>query len=214
MDISNKTLALFLLGAIVVSLGGTILSLNKLEQVSTTGLVTQTGTIDLQINESVSITTQDNDLIDFGTCTPLTDSTTTINSEGSEDTTAACGAYTDRGIFVRNNGNVDVNVTIRSDTVGATQGGEFLNTTDGTSSLLYRTVNLGSAPNSGGCGTGLVPSYTEFINPNEEYLVCGNLTTASVGGANSFETHIQIVIPDDAQPGVAGALLTFFAEQI
>jgi len=68
MDISNKTLALFLLGAIVVSLGGTIMSLNKLGDISSVGLVTQTGTVNLAIESSLSITTQDRDTINFGTC--------------------------------------------------------------------------------------------------------------------------------------------------
>lgn len=212
MDISNKTLALFLLGAIVVSLGGTILSLNKLGEVSTTGLVTQPGQVNLTIQDSLSITTEDNSVIDFGTCTPPGGATVTINSENGENTTAVCGAYAGDGVFVRNNGNVNANVTIRSDVVGAAQSGTFLNSTAGTSSLQYRTDGAGFGTNTNGCQTGLVGSYTAFAAENAEYLVCGNLTFGAT--ANSFETHIQVVIPPDVPPGATGATLTFFAEQV
>lgn len=212
MDISNKTLALFLLGAIVVSLGGTILSLNKLGEVSTTGLVTQGGEVNLTIADSLSITTADNSVIDFGTCTPAGGSTVTINSEGGVNTTSTCGAYAGDGIFVRNNGNVNANVTIQSNVVGAAQSGAFLNSTIGTSSLQYRTVGAGFGGNSNGCESGLVASYTAFAAAATEYLVCGNLTYGDP--ANSFETHIQIVIPSDVPPGATGATLTFTAEQV
>lgn len=212
MDISNKTLALFLLGAIVVSLGGTILSLNKLGEVTTTGLVTQPGQVDLEILSSLSITTEDNSVINFGTCTPPAGQTTIINSEGLENTTSVCGAYGGSGIYVRNNGNVNANVTIRSNVVGAAEGGEFLNSTIGTSSLQYKTVGEGDGSFTNGCQTGLVGSYTAFAEEDEEYLVCGNLTAGAT--ANSFETHIQIVLPSDVPPGEQGATLTFFAEQV
>jgi hypothetical protein len=211
MDISNKTLALFLLGAIVVSLGGTILSLNKLGDVSSTGLVT--GDVNLEIASSLSITTADRSTIDFGTCTPVGGQTLTINSEDGANTSATCdGDISLGGIFVRNNGNVNANVTIQSNVVGAAQSGTFLNSSVGNSSLQYRTVENGLLGNTNGCQGGLVASYTAFAANGTEYLVCSNLTFGST--ENSFETHIQIIIPPDAPVGVAAAVLTFTAEQV
>lgn len=211
MDISNKTLALFLLGAIVVSLGGTILSLNKLGDLQTTGFVTQTGQVDLEINASLSITTEDNSEIDFGTCSPFPAVPGTINSENGLNTTAMCGAYAGDGIFVRNNGNVNVNITVQASNVGSVHGGTFLNATSNTSAIAHRTANEGNdSPFTGGCEGVVVGSYTNFTAINTPVLICSNLTFGAL--ANSMETHVQIVVPHDVPVGPQSVTLTFTAE--
>ena len=67
MDISNKTLAMFLVAAIVLSLGGTLISLNKLNNiVGPTALATQqTGTVNFSIYETLDISIS-NATLDFG----------------------------------------------------------------------------------------------------------------------------------------------------
>ncbi len=73
-EISNKTLAFLLIGAIVISLGGTLISMNKLKDIaSATGLITSdktNGTITLTVNQSVAINVTDDTIalgtIDFG----------------------------------------------------------------------------------------------------------------------------------------------------
>jgi hypothetical protein len=57
MDISNKTLAIFLVAAIVLSLGGTMLSLNSLNKIGPTGMAsTQIGRVNLTILSNSDIT--------------------------------------------------------------------------------------------------------------------------------------------------------------
>ena len=213
MDISNKTLALFLLGAIVVSLGGTILSLNKLGDLTTTGFVT--GNVTLLIDDQLSITTEDRATINFGTCTPFPSVAATINSEDTANTSICVGSSglgAEGGIFVRNNGNVDARVTLQaSDHGAADNSGTFLDSTSGTSSLQYRTTNDGHSsgpPYTGGC-TGMQGSYTAIDNTTDGWLVCNNLTFGST--ANSVQTRIQIVVPHDVAPGSDLVTLTFTA---
>ncbi|MBN1175310.1 hypothetical protein JXA48_01565, partial [Candidatus Woesearchaeota archaeon] len=69
MDISNKTLGLLLVAAIVVSVGGTFFSLDKLNGFSSTGFAAnEAGSVNLTINSTMSIKMNDSG-IDFGTCT-------------------------------------------------------------------------------------------------------------------------------------------------
>lgn len=228
MDISNRALAVLLLATMVVSLGGTIVSLNRLGSLSTTGFTPAVGvgTVNLTINESISITTEDSSFINFGLCIPFPGMATVVNSEEGENTSTRCPEYVpsvnpedpgDYGhgyIAVRNNGNVDVNVTIVSDDVGAAQGGGFLNSSSGTSTLEFRIDNDGHDSYGGGCD-GNIPAgrevYTPFNLTDPEVLVCGNLTTDSTD--NSFLTYIQITLPYDAT-GSAEAELTFWAESL
>ncbi|MCF7799319.1 hypothetical protein K9M74_05445, partial [Candidatus Woesearchaeota archaeon] len=80
MDISNKTLGLLLVAAIVVSVGGTLMSLNQLESVSPTGFATTgSGTVDLDIGSYVAIVVDDT-AINFGTCTLVDTGNTLFNS--------------------------------------------------------------------------------------------------------------------------------------
>jgi len=83
-DISNRTLAILLIAAMVVSLGGTMLSLNRLSYFQTpsqqiTGYGTGTGTANLSIVTETTITVVES-LIDFG--------------EGIVNTTAGCNNAT------------------------------------------------------------------------------------------------------------------------
>ena len=58
MEISNKTLAILLLAAVAVSLGGTIISmnsLNRLGEITTTGYATDpTGIVNLSVDQFVT----------------------------------------------------------------------------------------------------------------------------------------------------------------
>ncbi len=71
-DISNRTLATLLIAAIVISLGGTVISLNRLSRITTpaqqiTGMAqTSGGQVNLTVQSSLSIVLTANS-IDFGT---------------------------------------------------------------------------------------------------------------------------------------------------
>ncbi len=83
-EISNKTLALLLIIAIVISLGGTFVSLNRLYNLKKifvpeiTGLATDTGTLSLTISENVAINFSVNDTMNWGTGAVDTGKTTCL----------------------------------------------------------------------------------------------------------------------------------------
>ena len=238
MDISNKTLSVLLIAAIVVSLGGMFISLNRLDSISTTGYQAYaeenvSGDIRLDIAEKISITVEDSSMIDFGQCELQQNSLgITINSERGEDTITNCptGAVSqsDVGIpiAVRNNGNVRVSVEFNASKIGTDFGGDFLNTGVGDdSSLRYKIVNSGwnntiTNYNSGiaGCdgllGTGLVDGsnmtvYETFQTTN----LVNACTNLSSGSLNSFLAHFEIRVPDSASAG-DNVTITFVAQQI
>ncbi len=207
MDLSNKTLGLLLVAAIVISIGGTIISLNKLDAVSTTGYAVQSGTVTLNVPEALSIVLT-NASIDFGDC--MINTTRGFNFvDSSLDVTGANNAECDGtldfpdSIVVRNDGNVNANVSVRSDINGT----EFFN--EQNSWIAYRA---GEPALNFGCANDLADTFTNFtvVGPDENYPFCGNLTT-SVHGGTDAELFIQAYINAAATAG--GVMtLTFEAE--
>ena len=211
MDISNKTLAIFLVAAIVVSVAGTMISLNKLQSVSYTGFATTaTGNVSVNIQSQLSITTSDGNTINFGQCTPQSGSDTTINSE-TQPSICESGTYP-KYILVRNDGNVDANVTVQFSKVGKAQSGTFLDSTESTSSIAYKVVNDSSASYSGGCIGSYPSSYTTVSTANSEIQGCTDLKYGDT--YNSFETAVQIVVPYDAPVGSDSVILTYTAHNV
>ncbi|MBN1156996.1 hypothetical protein JXA85_05235, partial [Candidatus Woesearchaeota archaeon] len=116
-EISNRALAVLLVAAITISLGGTILSLNKLgglrmaeKEMPITGrALTEEGYVNLSISSGISITTTDNNRIDFGSCAPqggvFTEITSMANASICDGAVNVTGS---KNITVRNNGNVNV----------------------------------------------------------------------------------------------------------
>ena len=221
MEFSNKALALLLLAAMVVSLGGTIISLNRLNEVQTVGYATTaTGTVQLNVQQALSITTTDGNSVDFKQCTPSTGAgvTTNVTTDSLEQTGTGCPYYAGANvsnISVRNDGNVNATVTINSSVVGKADNGTgtFLSSSAATSSLQYKITSAGRGTNTGGCTSigNASGAYSAFASPSYGYYVCYNLKVAAVGGANSFVTHYKIVMPNDAPTGTSTANIGYYA---
>ena len=134
-DISNRTLAIMMVVAILVSLGGLFMSLDRLSKLQVgappfiTGLVTQgTGYANVSIAETLSIVLSDSN-INFGACGfPGGGVDLVLESNWTCNGLAACTSLnitpgssclnSDPGnssINVTNDGNVGVNVTFTSD---------------------------------------------------------------------------------------------------
>lgn len=143
-EISNRTLAILLVVAIAISLGGTIVSLNRLAGVGApvvTGFATDDkGTASVNITSQASITFEiNNNSIDWGngwvnssqsgTCQMTATSTQAGVDEGSEST--ACkgdwAGASQGALVIENNGNVNISVMVQ---VNATAT-EFLGTGGG-----------------------------------------------------------------------------------
>ncbi len=213
MDISNKTLAMFLVAAIVVSVAGTIVSLNKLDSVSYTGFATSmTGNVSVTVASQLSITTADSDTINFGSCTPQSGADSVINSEDTQDTPSVCTGFSATNISVRNDGNVNANVTINASDRGEAHGGTFINGASDNSWVAYKTVNQsGHGSYAGGCMSSVQSSYTNITATYNTWMkACENLAYGPT--YNSIDTHVQIMIPSDAVVGSDQLVLTFYAQ--
>lgn len=183
MDISNKTLGLLLVAAIVVSVGGTLVSLNKLETVSPTGLATSdTGVVTLSIDQYISIIVED-DSIDFGLCTLEDSGLTLFNSSvaGGYNNSNCDGpaASAVSNITIRNAGTLDANLILNASVGGVTANGDALFGTDD-SEWFYQIVPdagtpcAGTLANSGGWYT-----IANLLANTTILPICTNFTIAS-----------------------------------
>ena len=210
MDISNKTLGLLLVAAIVISIGGTVVSLNKLDGFSTTGYATtnQTnGTVSLTVAEALSIVLDDS-TINFGTCTLPGGAGITVDSalSSSGANNSACDTSNDWSsapgdvITVENNGNVVANVTINSNVTGtAFYGG------DASSWIAYKGAGTGCASGN------LTSSYTNITSAGAELAFCSYLNQ-SVSNNKVNLTIKSYISPTATTGGVMK--LTFTAHNV
>jgi len=186
MELSNKSLALLLVAAIVISLGGTLISLNKLSQQGLTGLAA--GTVVLNVSENMSCTISSN--VSFGTSagqilTIVNLSTNGSNSNGFNDCTSndAC-----RGMMINNTGNVNVNVTFKSDVNGTTLlGGPGASPASFNYSVANGSNNGALLP---GCNSGLKTAWG-YVNETIT-TICTNLTATSTNKVMTIEYNATI----------------------
>jgi hypothetical protein len=220
MELSNKALAVLLLAALVVSLGGTIISLNRMNSVEMVGFATSsTGIVNLSIASTISITTNESSIVDFGACTLNSSRAINISSWGNLDTAQYCPQYQGTNITnisVRNDGNVVVNVSIATSQCAPGAGNAactFLNlsTTPWNENGLfeYTTSNYGKTVYTGGCGT--VNGTWNAFNSTAAVPACIDLDTDAF--ANSFVTDFRLRVPNGLGVGQQLATITFTAYQ-
>ncbi len=205
MELSNKSLALLLVAAIVISLGGTLISLNRLSQQGLTGLAA--GTVVLNVSENMSCTISSN--VSFGTSvgqilTIVNLSTAVANTNGFTDCTSndAC-----RGMMINNTGNINVNVTFSSDKNGTTLlGGPGASPASFNYSVVNGSNNGALLP---GCNTGLKTAWT-YVNETTT-TICTNLTALSTNKAMTIEYNATI--DANTPTGMKTALITVTCAQ-
>ncbi|MBW2991068.1 hypothetical protein KY348_05190 [Candidatus Woesearchaeota archaeon] len=187
MDMSNKSLALLLVAAIVISLGGTLMSLNKLGEVGVTGGATAgSGQVNLTISQNTSCTV-DTD-VDFGSGAPT--STITISTESANagnDFTDCTGASACRGIYINNTGNTPINVTFNS----SVNGSELLGGTHGIDHFKY-LIDVSEPDSADACaGTEGASSWTN-IEKLTDYTVCEEQNASDSLDEISIEFNVTI----------------------
>ena len=142
MDISNKTLALLLVAAVIISLVGTFSSLKKLDEVvvitppTVTGrALSGSGYVNITISPNSSCTVDSN--VDFGSGNPQASYTLDTDSDNSQHEFSCDGSVAGTGdcwgIMVNNTGNVELNINITSDKNGT----DFLGTGHTTADFDY-----------------------------------------------------------------------------
>lgn len=211
MDISNKTLAMLLVAAVVVSLAGTIISLNKLSSLSTTGYATSTtGTANVQVNTSASIRFAVSSLnwssgsVNSTLGAPL-NCTLIVGLANS----AGCIGFTQvtNPLVLENDGNLPVKVELATDKSAATFiGGNAA----GGPQFMYNVSNN----ESDSCYTTPTPTayFTDVNTTSTGTQICDTLDFKDAN--DTLKIYVKINIPYDVTAGVKQAIFTATATQV
>lgn len=212
-QISNKTLTFLLIAAVVVSIGGTIISVNRLNQLRfqiprITGLGS-TGYVNVTIAGVTSINLIDTQ-INFGSCSPNATTGTNVSSNVSDGWGApgVCridGDLTtnEDNITIQNDGNKNINVSVKTSVVAGTSfiGGtnpQFYFITRNASNRLgcFNVTGHEHTTQTGFDGTtGTQLEWKSFAAADTEYLACANLT---YGDSNDqFSLFALLFLPPD-----------------
>ena len=210
-DDANKTVILALVAAIIISLGGTFVVLNKLaalgERPLITGMATDdTGEVNVTISQTVMIDVNNSfALINFGVCNAPGSGTTTISSYWTEselnstsDMNCTGTNMLTNGSFIRvhNLGNVEVDIDVGCSTDPTAAG--FLG------SALADMHFKANETWSGDCLLNLADaSWTQFAaTMPTDYAVCDRLDKGSAGNRKpSTDIYINLTVPWDADTG-------------
>ncbi|MEM3374214.1 MAG: hypothetical protein QXE31_03245 [Candidatus Woesearchaeota archaeon] len=214
-DISNRTLALFLVMSIVVSLGVTIYSLNKLNPFGITGQAQNVpGKVNLSVQNSISIILY-NATVDFGTgfvnvsCSEILSNSKTaanLTAGAAFIDTSDCwtGNKTPTSIIVENNGNVNVSVSIRGPDPRA-----FFGMYNG--SFTYNLTALARNYEANSCAGTLQSSYVQ-LNNNASF--CTRLKYYP-DSQDSIAIDVNVLIPVDLPAGTyENSTIEFYAVQV
>jgi len=204
MDLSNKSLALLLVSAIVISLGGTIISLNKLNPEATGFAVSPLGNVSLIIGDLVDCRVDLN--VTFGTAsnvvTAVNITTNTTNSYGTTD----CSAAVSCGMLINNTGNKDLAVNFTSNVNATTMiGGPNVNNAH----FQYATFNGTNTGTEYGCTSGL--NYTwRYVNESNA-IICLNFSYLDT--QDMMHIEYNLTIDQNTPPGAKSARITITCEQ-
>ena len=191
-DMSNRSLALLLVAAIVISLGGTMISLSRLNQITgiTGRALNDAGQVNVTVQQNASCTVDTN--VDLGSGQPqaITIDTDT-NNGGGFGSCAAAADPTCGGIIVNNTGNRLLNVTFNS----TADGSEFLGGTSTDSQFNY-TIDETEVENDG-CADPGSTSYAPV--PKTETKLCNYLNYTS--DRNTILMDFRVQLKPDTPPG-------------
>ena len=202
-EISNKTLAMLLVAAIVVSLGGTLISLNKLGELRTggfdiTGLAQVSGIANLSIEASTEITLLDS-VIDFGAGRINSSvSTNQVILDSNKTHALPNGTWnwgTEDTFVIRNTGTTDLNITTYGEAPSSWIGGSTATPN------AWFAVTGGEGGVTNACpGSNATTSWTVLSNTVNE-TVSTFLYSSSFGSKNELNMSVKLLIPSDATNG-------------
>jgi hypothetical protein len=208
MDISNRTLGLLLIAAIVVSIGSTFFVLDNMsDNVVITGYLTSDdGNVSLDIKSFISIDVVDTS-IDFGECTLNTShpsNTTTFDSSLASSTinNTLCDMTWDSDfISVENDGTINVNLTVVSN---ATANSTYVNTAG--SATTKSQYNVKVADNESSSCVGTLQSTYATLGTSPVNL-CDDFSYADT--SDLLNVYARVVIDNTARAQVKQAKWTF-----
>jgi hypothetical protein len=212
LQISSRTLASLLLISIIVSISMTIISINRLNEVSMgiTGfsIVNSTGTASVNVSATTSITFTVN-TVNFGngsvnTTGGYTNCTMRINGSATI-TKSGCVAFNDvntnapDAFIIENTGNTNIAVTINS----SSNATVFIG---GNASVVKYQYTL-SENETNSCVAGFNDTLTNWTDVvASEVSICQNLSY--VDTTDSLRLGILVVIPIDASQGNKSNIFT------
>jgi hypothetical protein len=214
-DISNKTLAIFLLTATIVSLGGFLLTLDHVDGI-TGRAATDTGTSNFSINSTISVVFTQN-LVEFGVgivnssgnhnCTLNTSGPGMLNGAANPINGPDCLGFnaTLNPLRIQNQGtqNVTLNISFNS------TNSQFVGGT--TPSFTFRA----SVNDTGACGNSTSLNFntamTEVTAADTNYSIC-NITKFNWQNNNrTVNLDLGIKLPQDVSPGQHKVIITAYA---
>jgi hypothetical protein len=224
--VSNKSLAVLIVAAVVLSLGGTIFNLSKLDDIRTknylpaekyTGLAT--GQLNLSITSTASCAVDTN--VSFGSSgQPTGTYSLTTDKNNSivttfEDCLDASLNNNCKGLQINNTGNVNLNITFNSDSNASTllTSQTNLDITD----FRYYVVNGTAGGNlSNGC-LNITNGSTQIAGTQLNVLqattqtICQNLTYTD--GSDIMHVEFNITLEPDIYPSTKTAIITITCAQ-
>jgi len=210
MDLSNKSLALLLVAAIVVSLGGTLISLNKLNQQGATGLAA--GEVNLTITSNTSCNIDTN--VTFGTSGKpgglwiLSTNGTNTGYGAFSDCLATAACY---GMQINNTGNTNINITLLTNYNASTFLGGPQATVDDFQGLAVNGTASGYSTVRPGC-RGLNESWFYINETVRPMHICTNLTWQDANDMLTIEYNVTIDV--DTPAGGKTATITITCTQV
>ena len=219
MDITNKTLAFFLVAAIVVSVVGTMTSLNKIDRFQTesgpAGLATtDTGNVSLYVNRTASIVFR-NATINWGSgyvnisSSGVTNCVMDTKGGAGTVTTPDCEEFTPQtGLHIENDGNLDVNLTFNFSGNNTIIG----DTADGLNMPASWQFNVSNGSAAGACSNYALKPSGNWVNITGTHVsygvtVCDNFTWET---NDRFRIDFRVLIPDNTESGTKN--ITLYAE--
>ena len=224
--VSNRTLAVFIIATVIVSLAGTLISVSKLGELEAaqkyvapvrqvTGLAS--GKVEIAISGTSGCNVDTN--VSFGSsgqpATQLNLSTMIDNTgQGFNDCeTADC-----LGVQINNTGNVDLEVNMTCDNNGTSLlGGLNADNSDFQYAIFNGSdIDLYGAAYQEGCrgfpnGTGESAAQWNYMPITTETIICSNLTYENTN--DMFTIEFNITIDDQTPAGTKTAILTIDCAQ-
>ena len=190
-ELSANVLAFLLVVAIVVSVGGTLVSLSKLRATSlesiTGGVTTGTTTATVTNVTAISLTTS---TVAFGS----------VSVKTKYDTTGGSPAP----FAIQNDGNVPINITLN--------GTRIFNSSNSNESSYQFKCRANEGPN---CPAGSPSTFSNIPLDNDTLKSTTAVFDLEGGNANDSRfVDIQVYVPVDETGGAKTSTLTFTAAQI
>ncbi|PIN85946.1 hypothetical protein COV19_07050 [Candidatus Woesearchaeota archaeon CG10_big_fil_rev_8_21_14_0_10_44_13] len=200
-ELSNRTLALLLVFAIVFSLGGTLLALGKMGKLRITGMVTNVteGNVNATVTSRVALNLTVAS-VDFGTgYVGMGCNNCTIDTQGGSNGAGCCVGFSTSqvGLVIENTGNTYIQVDANF-TKNASQfiGGDL---TRANFSILIVDNETQSCLTLGSTWSGGYAPVPTYNSGESAGLICDVLSPDQAN--DTIRVHVNITIPDNAPAG-------------